>query len=69
MEYDGGELMHIHPFALGIEAASFAERSGKWDSGTGIWDFGDFFERGEMKRSKDIAESPARSERPKKIEN
>ena len=31
------------PSALGIEAASFAERSGKWDSGTGIWDFGDFF--------------------------
>ena len=52
MEYDGGELMHIHPFALGIEAASFAEHSGKWDSGTGIGEFGDFFERGEMKRAK-----------------
>ena len=52
MEYDGGELMHIHPFALGIGAASFAERSGKWDSGTGIGEFGDFFERGEMRRAK-----------------
>ena len=28
MEYDEGELMYIHPFALGIGAASFAERSG-----------------------------------------
>ena len=32
--------------ALGIEAASFAKRSGKWDSGTGIWEFGGIFERG-----------------------
>ena len=33
--------------------------NGKWDSGTGIW------ERGGNEASKDIAESPARSERPK----
>ena len=42
------------------------ERSGKWDSGTGIWEFGDIFERGGNEASKDIAESPARSERPDK---
>ena len=34
--------------------------NGKWDSGTGIW------ERGGNEASKDIAESPARSERPDK---
>ena len=40
---------------------------GKWDSGTGIWDWGTgIFERGENEASKDIAESPARSERPDK---
>ena len=43
------------PNALGIGAASFAERNGKWDSGTGIgkWDLGTgIWERGEMKRAK-----------------
>ena len=41
------------PNALGIGAASFAERNGKWDSGTGIWDWGTvIFERGKMKRAK-----------------
>ncbi|MBR5215890.1 MAG: hypothetical protein IKV80_06680 [Bacteroidales bacterium] len=34
--------------ALGIGAASFAKRSGKWDSGTGIGEFGDIFERGKI---------------------
>ena len=43
------------------------ERNGKWDSGTVIWDWGTgIFERGENEASKDIAESPARSERPDK---
>ena len=40
------------PKALGIEAASFVSGVGNWDSGTGIWEFGDIFERGEMKRAK-----------------
>ena len=40
------------PKALGIEAASFVSGVGNWDSGTGIGEFGDFFERGEMRRAK-----------------
>ena len=48
----GSSYFIAAPEALGIGAASFAERSGKWDSGTGIWEFGDFFERGEMERAK-----------------
>ena len=35
------------PNALGIGAASFASEVGNWDSGTGIGEFGDIFERGE----------------------
>ena len=51
--------------ALGIGAASFAERNGKWDSGTGIWDWGTgIWERGGNVASKDIAESPTRSGTP-----
>ena len=40
------------PKALGIEAASFVSGVGNWDSGTGIWELGDIFVRGEMKRAK-----------------
>ena len=42
------------------------ERNGKWDSGTGIWEFGDIFERGEMKRAKIERKARRVAERPKK---
>ena len=46
------------------------ERNGKWDSGTGIWDWWTGFGSEEKtEASKDIAESPTRSGTPKKVEN
>ena len=54
------------PVALGIAAASFASGSGKWDSGTGILEFGDIFERGKIKRAKIERKARRVAERPKK---
>ena len=53
------------PNALGIAAASFVSGVGNWDSGTGIWEFGDIFERGEMKRAKIERKARRVAERPK----